>query len=139
MADEATLEGLKELLGYTDEQWETWKSNPRNLQVAENLDGFEKYKMVAEVTSSHGCAVGHKVGDRIVYSGGGALLCKENPDMVCFGLLGPVNSIVPGVFDAICRGDDPTKLAFNKVHCVDVGVDEGGWGAVVAEIKVEKV
>jgi hypothetical protein len=42
------------------------------------------------------------------------------------------------VLEKICNGEDATQIAFNKVHCVDVGVDEGGWGAVVAEVRVEK-
>ena len=29
-------------------------------------------------------------------------------------------------------------MAFNRVHCTDVGVDRGGWGEVVVEVKVEK-
>jgi hypothetical protein len=139
MADEAMLESVKQALGYTDEQWAKWKGNPRNLKVVENMDGFGKYKMVAEVTSSYGCAAGHKVGDRLVFAGDGTMLCNECPEKVCFGILGPVNSAVPVFFNAICRGEDPTQMAFNKVHCMDVGVDHGGWGEVVAEIKVEKV
>jgi hypothetical protein len=30
-------------------------------------------------------------------------------------------------------------MAFNKVHCTDVGVDHGGWGEAIAEVRVEKV
>ena len=138
MADDAMLAFVKEMLGYTDAQWETWKSNPRNLKIAGNLVDVMKYKVVAEVTSSCGCGAGHKVGDRIVFGGDGTLLCKESPERVCVGLLSPVNPIVGGVLDKICNGEDPTKMAFNKVHCIDVGVDHGGWGEVVVEVKVEK-
>jgi hypothetical protein len=42
------------------------------------------------------------------------------------------------VLDKICLGEDPTQMAFNSVHCADVGVDRGGWGEVVVEAKVEK-
>jgi len=90
------------------------------------------------VVSAYGCGAGHKVGDRIVYSGDGTLLCKENPERICFGLLSPVNPIVGAVLDKICNGEDPTRMAFNRVHCFDVGVDQGGWGEVVVEVKVEK-
>ena len=138
MADETMLTFIREMMGYTDAQWETWKSNPRNLKMAGNLMDVIKYKVVAEVTSSYGCGAGHKVGDRIVFGGDGTLLCKENPDRVCVGLLSPVNPIVGGVLDKICNGEDPTQRAFNKVHCIDVGVDHGGWGEVVVEVKVEK-
>jgi len=138
MADEAMLNLLREMLGYTDAQWEKWKSNPKNLKMADNIMETQKYKVVAEVISAYGCGAGHKVGDRIVFGGDGTLLCRENPERICFGLLAPVNPIVGAVLDKICNGEDPTRMAFNKVHCFDVGVDHGGWGEVVVEVKVEK-
>jgi uncharacterized repeat protein (TIGR04076 family) len=109
------------------------------LEVLERNKDFEKYKIVATVTSAYGCAAGHKVGDRIVISSGGTLLCKESPEKVCFGLLSPINPFVWLTFDKISNGEDPTRIAFNKVHCLDVGVDQGGWGEVVVEVKVEEV
>ncbi len=139
MANKAMLDFVKELLGYTDAQWETWKENPRNLKVVDNLMDTQKYRIVAEVTSSYGCGAGHKVGDRIVFGGDGTLLCKENPDKVCIGLLSPATPIVGAAMDKILNGEDPTEMAFNKVHCIDVGVDQGGWGEVVVEMKVETV
>ena len=138
MVDEATLNAARAMLGYDDAQWEVWKKNPRNLKVLENLEVFQKTKLVAEVTSAYGCAAGHKVGDRIVFGGDGTLLCKENPEKVCFGLLSPLIPLAGGVLDKISNGEDPTRIAFNSVHCVDVGVDDGGWGEVVAEVKVEQ-
>jgi len=138
MANEAMLNAVKSMLGYTDAQWKTWQENPRNLKVVENLMDFQKYKLVAQVTSSYGCAAGHKVGDRIVFGGDGTLLCKENPERICFGLLSPLAAHVGGLLEKICNGEDPTRIAFNKVHCVDVGVEHGGWGEVVVEVKVEK-
>jgi len=138
MTDKAMLTFIREMLGYTDAQWETWKANPRNLKIAPNLMDVVKYKVVAEVTSASGCGAGHKVGDRIVFGGDGTLLCRENPDRICVGLLSPVNPIVGSVLDKICNGEDPTQMAFNKVHCIDVGVDQGGWGEVVVEVRVEK-
>jgi len=139
MADEATLNIFKEMLGYTEAQWETWKSNPRNLKVVENAQEIQKYKIIAEVTNSYGCAAGHKVGDKIVFDGAGSLLCKESPEKICFGLLGSINGLAGAVLDKLCLGEDPTRMAFNKVHCIDVGVDNGGWGEVVAEVKVERI
>lgn len=137
--DDAILNSIKEMMGYTDAQWETWKSNPRNLKIAENIMETQKYKVVAEVTSAYGCGAGHKVGDRIVFAGDGTLLCKESPERICSGLLSPVNPFVLTALDKICTGEDPTQMAFNKAHCIDVGVDQGGWGEVVVEVRVEKI
>ena len=138
MVDEAMLKAAKEMLGYTDSQWDTWKKNPRNLKILENFGEFQKHRVVAEVTSAYGCAAGHKVGDRIVFGGDGTLLCKESPDRICFGLLSPLNPYVGAVLDTISGGELPSKITFNKVHCIDVGVDHGGWGEVVMEVRVEK-
>lgn len=139
MADVQSLESFKERLGYTEKQWETWKSNPRNLKVAENAAEIRKHKIIAEVTNSYGCAAGHKVGDKIVLDGAGCLLCKESPERICFGLLSQISQFAAITLDKLCLGEDPTRVAFNKFHCVDVGVDNGGWGEVVAEVKVEKI
>ena len=139
MADEAMLNVVKATLGYTDAQWETWKSNPRNLEIVDHIGELQNYRIVAEVTSVYGCGAGHKVGDRIVYSGDGTLLCKESPDKICFGLLSPINPVAEAVLNKICSGEDPTRIAFNNLHCVDVGVDHGGWGEAVVQVRVEKV
>jgi hypothetical protein len=139
MADEAMLNALKATMGYTDAQWETWKSNPKNLEIVDHIGELQNYRIVAEVTSVYGCGAGHQVGDRIVYSGDGTLLCKESPDKICFGLLAPINPVAGAVLDKICSGEDPTRIAFDNLHCVDVGVDHGGWGEAVVQVKVEKV
>jgi uncharacterized repeat protein (TIGR04076 family) len=138
MVDKGTLDALRGMLGYTDSQWDKWKSNDRNMKVAENLAEYYKYKLVAEVTSSYGCAVQHKVGDRIVF-GTVALVCKENPDQICYGLLLPIIPYVQILFQWISNGEKPSSFVFPKVHCVDVGVEHGGWGEVIAEVKVEKI
>jgi uncharacterized repeat protein (TIGR04076 family) len=138
MLDDATLKSLREALNYTDVRWEKWKSNPRNIEMAKEGLNFEKYRLVAEVTSAYGCAAGHKVGDKIVYNGG-TLLCKESPERICFGLLSAISPCVHAVMERVFNGEDPTKIAFDKAHCPDVGVDHGGWGEVIAEVKVEKV
>ena len=140
MVDETKLKPIKDMLGYTEAQWETWKSNPRNLRIVENAaDKISKYKLLFEVKSSTGCAAGHKVGDKIVFDGGGCLLSKESPEKICCGLLPQMSQFAWAVLDKICDGEDPTKMAFSRVHCTDVGVDHGGWGEVVIEANVEMI
>lgn len=136
--DDATLKSLRDMLNYTDAQWETWKNNPRNFERAMGGLNFNKYKLIAEVVSAYGCGAGHKVGDKIVFSGG-ELLTKENPDRVCFGLLDAICPYVQLAMERVFNGEDPTKISFNRTHCPDVGVENGGWGEVIVDIKVEKV
>ena len=136
--DDAALGSLREMLGYTDAQWEKWKSNPQNYKIARGGLDFQKYRLVAEVTSAYGCGAGHKVGDKIVFSGG-ELLTRENPERICFGLLSVINPYVQVVMERVFNGEDPTIIAFPHAHCPDVGVDHGGWGEVIVEVKVLKV
>jgi uncharacterized repeat protein (TIGR04076 family) len=135
---DAALEELKKMLGYSDTQWEKWKSNPENFRIAKGGLDFLKYKLIAEVTSAYGCAAGHKVGDTIVFSGG-ELLTKENPERICFGLLSAINPYVQLAMERVFNGEDPTTIAFPHTHCPDVGVDHGGWGEVIVKVRVEKV
>lgn len=138
MVDDSTLNSLREMLNYTDAQWATWKSNPRNLKLAEHAMDFPKYRLVAEVVSAYGCGSGHKVGDKIVYNNG-SLICNESSERICFGLLSAISPCVHVVMEKVFNGEDPTKIAFNGHHCPDVGVDHGGFGEVVVEVRVEKV
>ena len=136
--DDAALGSLREMLGYTDAQWEKWKSNPQNFERAKGGLEFPNYRLVAEVISAYGCGAGHKVGDKIVFSGG-ELLSKENPDRICFGLLSAISPYVQVLMEKVFNGEDPTIIAFPQTHCPDVGVDHGGWGEVIVEVKVKKI
>jgi uncharacterized repeat protein (TIGR04076 family) len=136
--DDAALKSLREMLRYNDEQWEAWKSNPRNFEKAMRGGDLGKYKLVAEVVSAYGCGAGHKVGDKIVYLSGN-LSCKESSEQICAGLLSVVNPYLNVLMENVFNGNDPTKIAFNMGHCPDVGVNHGGWGEVIVKVSVEKV
>jgi uncharacterized repeat protein (TIGR04076 family) len=133
------LEELKKQLGYTDAQWELWKNNPRNMEVVQRMEEFGKYRVVAEVIKAYGCAMEHKVGDKLIFSGLGGFIGKEPAGQVCVGALGPVLPFVSMVLAKIAEGTDPQKILFNRIRCTDVGVENGGWGEVLMEVRVEKV
>ena len=51
-----------------------------------------------------------------------------------------LNAITMQVFTAgelICAGVDPNEMRFKRAACFDVGLECGGWGRVVMEIRVE--
>ncbi len=136
---ENVLEMMKQTFGYTDEEWEQWKAEPRNMQMAERMPDFMKYRIVVEVLKSHGCAMMHKPGDKFYFNASGALLCKKGISHICAGALMPVLPFAWGVLDKIAMGQDPTKIAFNHARCIDVGLDNGGWGEILMEVRVEKI
>lgn len=135
--DENLLEMMKQQLGYSDEEWEKWKAEPRNMAIAERMSDFMKYEVVVEVTKSHGCAMGHKPGDKFYFNASAALLCKKGISHICAGALMPVLPHAWGVLDKIAMGMDPTKVAFNHVRCIDVGLENGGWGEILMEVRIE--
>lgn len=137
-SNQEMLEGLKQQLGYNDAQWELWKANPKNMEVVKRMEEFGKYKVVAEVIKAYGCAMEHKVGDKLIFSGLGGFISKEPGGQVCVGTLAPVLPFVSMVLNKIAEGTDPQKIIFNRVRCTDVGVENGGWGEVLMEIRVEK-
>jgi uncharacterized repeat protein (TIGR04076 family) len=136
--NEQVLEMMKQTMGYSDEEWERWKAVPRNMQIAERMPDFMKYRVVVEVLSARGCAMMHKAGDKFYFNASGALLCKKGISNICAGALMPVLPFVWGVLDKIAMGQDPTQIAFNHVRCLDVGLDNGGWGEILMEVRVEK-
>jgi uncharacterized repeat protein (TIGR04076 family) len=137
--NENVLEMMKQTFGYTDEEWERWKAEPRNMHIAERMPDFMKYRVVVEVLKSHGCAMMHKPGDKFYFNASGALLCKKGISHICAGALAPVLPFALGVLDKIGAGLDPTQFSFNRFRCVDVGLDNGGWGDILMEARVEKV
>lgn len=136
--NEDMINMFQEMLGYSDEEFAEWKAVPRNRRLAENLPEIAKYRMVVEVVKSRGCVMGHKPGDKFYFAGNGALLCTEGPPHICAGALAPLMSHAWKIVDKVGVGQDPTKNTFNRVGCIDVGLEDGGWGEILMEIKVEK-
>ncbi len=135
--DENVWRLFQQRLGYTDEEMRTFRDDPRNEEVvAKGLELMNK-TIVAEVVTSHGCNSQHKVGDKFYFDGSGNLISKLCPRKMC---IYAVQALVPAVFAAnelIYAGVDPNEMRFNRTGCFDVGVQCGGWGRIIMEVKVE--
>ncbi|MBW2145319.1 MAG: TIGR04076 family protein [Deltaproteobacteria bacterium] len=119
---------------------EMWKSNPKNLKIAEVFPECQTYRIVAEVIKSQGCGAGHNVGDKFIFSGDGCFVTKEPPGKVCLAALQPlIGRLDTLVLDSLLDGKEPRGLVWDTVHCVDVGVENGGWGEIIMKVKVEKI
>ena len=127
---------FQELMHYSDEDLAEFKSRPKFMKMM-NTPAFRTHKIIAEVVQSHGCVCGHNVGQRIVLNGNGAFISSECPPIMCAGLVSQFNGIVAAVFERFAEGLDPNGLLADTIGCVDVGLDCGGWGRVVAKVCVE--
>lgn len=127
---------MKNHLGYDDEQMKQFKNNPKNKKLLSKAPHLMSKTIVAEVFESHGCNSEHKVGDKFYFDGFGNLLADRGPNKICIYAL---NAIVPQIFavtELILAGEDPNEMRFNRAACFDVGVQCGGFGRIVLDVKV---
>lgn len=135
---EEMWKAFQEHLNYTDEEMHKFRANPRNADVLAKVRTLLGKRIVVEVVGSHGCNSRHLVGDKFNFDGAGNLITKLGPKRICVYAL---SSIAPLIFTAnelIYAGVDPNEMRFKRTGCFDVGVQCGGWGRVVMELRVEK-
>ena len=127
---------IKKQLGFTDEEMKKFRENPRNEDILNKAPELLKKTIVVEVIDSHGCNSQHKVGDKLYFDAVGNLLTKKCPKKICIHAL---NAITPQIFtvnELLCAGVDPNEMRFKRAACFDVGLECGGWGRIVMEIRV---
>jgi uncharacterized repeat protein (TIGR04076 family) len=128
---------FQESIGYTDEQIAIFRSNPQKAKAMERASKFGKYNIIAECVVSHNCVAGHKVGDRIVLSGNGNILCRENPDHICYAVIQVIVPFISAIWERFYEDLDDLTTRSQLVHCPDVGVEKGGWGDTVWKVYAE--
>ncbi|MDH7489110.1 MAG: hypothetical protein QHH80_06340 [Anaerolineae bacterium] len=123
-------EAFRQGMGYTPEELEAFRSHANNAYVVENAHLLDRWVIVAEVIDSHGCAAGHKVGDKLYFSPHGVLETEKGPARICVQAIPALASAVAVFQERIIAGLSPDPYLFRQVGCVDVGVACGGWGHV---------
>ena len=92
--EEEAWKFIQQHLGYTDEELELFRSNPKNTDIVSKAPDLMNKTIVAEVVTSHGCNSQHQVGDKFYFDGAGNLLTKLNPKRICIhalsALSGPI-------------------------------------------------
>ena len=124
-------------LGYNDEEIKKFKENPRNEDVVSKASALMDKTIVVEVVDSHGCNSQHKMGAKFYFDGSGNLLTKLCPGRICFGALNSMPQLISMAQELFYAGVDPNEMRFKRANCSDVGLECGGWGRIVMEIKVE--
>jgi len=127
---------MKKHLGYTKEEMQVFRENPRNADILEKVPTLMGKTMVLEVVDSHGCNSQHNVGDRFYFDGAGNLLTKRCPKKVCIYALNAAAGLIFASNELVYAGVDPNEMRFKRAGRFDVGVQCGGWGRVVFELNV---
>ncbi len=125
-------------LGYTAEEMATFKRDPRNSDVLASSPSFMNKLIILEVVESHGCNSKHKVGDRFYFDALGNLLTERCPKKVCGYSLNAEMMMVFAANEMFFAGVDPNLIRFKRAGCFDVGLECGGWGRIVLELRVEE-
>ena len=128
---------LQERLGYSDEEMQKFKEDPRNEYILSIATEQMNKTIIMEVVESHGCISQHKVGDKFYIDGAGNLLTKLCPGKVCYSAICSASNLIFAAIELFYAGVNANYIRFKRVGCPDVGVQCGGWGHIVMELKVE--
>jgi len=137
MIDDRVWKIMQRRLGYNDQEAEQFKANPRNAAVLAKVGELSKKVIILEVVEAHGCNSGYSVGDKFIFDGAGNLLTKLCPERVCGYSLNAALMMVFSANEMIFAGMDPNEMRFKRASCFDVGIECGGWGRIVLELRVE--
>ena len=136
--DDRLLKIIQRRLGYTDQEFEKFKNEPRNIElIAKSKEYAEKY-IVLKVVDSHGCNSNHKVGDKFYFDFAGNILTDLCPKRICGYALNNALMLVYTANEMIYAGVDPHEIRFKRSSCFDVGIECGGWGKIVLELTIEE-
>ncbi len=124
-------------LGYNDEEMANFRDDPRNADVLVTTEDILNKTIILEVVESHGCNSKHKVGDRFYFDAVGNLLTERCPKKVCGYSLNAAMMMVFTANEMLFAGVDPNTIRFKRAGCFDVGLECGGWGRIVLELRVE--
>lgn len=133
-----TWDFYQKLLEYTDAEMKKFRENPRNADVISKAPALMNKTIVVEVVDSHGCASQHKAGDKFYFDGSGNLLTKLCPKRICMSALMPAGALIQATTELFYAGIDPNEMRFKRAGCSDTGVECGGWGRIVMELRVEE-
>lgn len=125
-------------LGYNKNELESFKRNEINRDLIGRAKEFNKKLFALEVVESKGCNSNHKVGDKFYFDYAGNILTKLCPSKICGYSLNSSMMMIFAANEMLYAGVDPNTIRFKRASCFDVGIECGGWGRIVLELKVEE-
>jgi uncharacterized repeat protein (TIGR04076 family) len=124
--------------GYNKGELDSFKNSERNKELIARAKEFEGKLFVLEVVESKGCNSNHKVGDRFYFDYAGNILTEMCPPKICGYSLNSAMMMIFAANEMLYAGVDPNVIRFKRASCFDVGIECGGWGRIVLEIKIEE-
>jgi uncharacterized repeat protein (TIGR04076 family) len=134
MRDPMLMAFAKDMLGMTEEDIATITPE-QELEYKNTMENMAKFRIVAEVVKSKYCAAGLQVGQKFVFSG--VQIDGEASDCpLCVGAIAPLQRILAVYLDRCARNAD-VEAPLGGVACVDPGLEVGGLGTVLFDVRIE--
>jgi hypothetical protein len=132
------LEMVKGATGYSDEQ--IAKLHPGFEKLFNSMPIISEVQMVAEVVKAEGCFAQVKMGDKLVFDP--FLNPEKSSGVMCPRALLPIMIQINALWEMLpewvkSETQEPSEIVFRNVRCLDPGLEDGGVGGVVYQIRVE--
>jgi uncharacterized repeat protein (TIGR04076 family) len=136
--DNKALKRFGERVGYTEADLEQFQAGDPRLRQMERLGrAAARYSIQAEVVKARNCNSGYQAGDKFILDVNGNFITKLCPARLCVYAISQLAVPVALINERLGEGLDPNQFHFmHQVRCLDAGVECGGYGEVMLEIKV---
>jgi len=133
-------EMVKGATGITDDQVEGL--HPGLEKLFSGVTGMMSNQIVAEVVKAEHCFAGVQVGDKIVFDP--FLSTEKSTGVMCPKALAPLMIQINALWEmsaewAASGKEELPEIVWRNVRCLDPGMDAGGVGGVVYNIRNEPV
>ena len=126
----------KDMLGMSDE--DVAKITPEKEQEYKNaMENMANYRIVAEVVNSKYCTALLQVGQKLVLNG--VQIDKDASDCpLCVGAISPLHGTLSVYLDRCMKNRDVAG-SIGGFACTDPGMEVGGLGHVLFDVRIEPV
>ena len=126
----------KDMLGMTEE--DLAKFTPEKEQDYKNaMENMAKYRIVAEVAKSKYCTAFLQVGQKLVLNG--VQIDSDASDCpLCVGAIAPLHGTI-GIYLDRCMKNRDVDAPVGGFACTDPGMEVGGLGQVLFNVRIEAI
>lgn len=138
MLTDKILEMIKGATGYSNEQ--IAKLHPGIEKLFNSVPMLSEVQMVAEVVKVEGCFAQIKMGDKLVFDP--FLNPEKSSGVMCPRALLPIMIQINALWEMFPEwvksgAQETLEIVFRNVRCLDPGLEDGGFGGVVYQIRIE--
>ena len=136
MRDPMVMAFAKDMLGMTDEDVAKVTSEKEH-EYKNAMENMAKYRIVAEVVKSKYCTALLEVGQKLVLNGV-QIDAAASDCPLCVGAIAPLYGTISVYLDRCMKNRD-VDAPVGGMACTDPGMEVGGLGQVLFDVRIEAV